>query len=351
LVLEASVPSLQAGVRPPSRSAEGDATYAAIDLGTNNCRLLIARPNGRHFRIIDAFSRIVRLGEGLAGSGLLSEVAMTRAVDALKVCAHKVRRRAATHVRGVATEACRQAKNCEAFLARVRTETGLEIETISSAEEAVLAFKGCSPLLSARRPRAVVFDIGGGSTELGWLRLRSGRPPQILDTLSIPFGVVNLTERYGGSRIAPEVYDAMVAEVADNLRHFAEANGINQRVAAGAVQMLGTSGTVTTLAGVHLGLERYNRALIDGCYLDFPAIRAVSRQLAAMTCEERTASPCIGPERADLVVAGCAILEAICGLWPVGRLRVADRGVREGILAGLMQSNRGRHGRRAWHPQ
>jgi exopolyphosphatase/guanosine-5'-triphosphate,3'-diphosphate pyrophosphatase len=230
-------------------------------------------------------------------------------------------------------------------------DTGLEIETISPAEEAVLAFNGCSPLLSVRRPRAVVFDIGGGSTELGWLRLRSGRPPQILDTLSIPFGVVNLTERYGGSRIAPEVYGAMVAEVSAKLRSFAEANGINQRVAAGAVQMLGTSGTVTTLAGVHLGLARYNRSLIDGCYLEFPDIRAVSQQLAAMTCEERTANPCIGADRADLVVAGCAILEAICGLWPVGRLRVADRGVREGILSGLMQSNRGRHGRRHWRPQ
>src|SRR5215470_8565331 len=351
LGLEATVPSPQAGSHPTTPSHGGEATYAALDLGTNNCRLLIARPNGRHLRIIDAFSRIVRLGEGLAGSGLLSEEAMARAIEALKVCAYKIHRRAVTHIRGVATEACRQARNCEGFLARVRAETGLVIETISPAEEAVLAFKGCSPLLSARRPRAVVFDIGGGSTELGWLRLRSGRPPQILDTLSIPFGVVNLTERYGGSRIAPEVYGAMVDEVTANLRDFAEANGINRRVAAGAVQMLGTSGTVTTLAGVHLGLRRYNRALIDGCYLEFSAIRAVSRRLAEMTCEERTGNPCIGPERADLVVAGCAILEAICGLWPVGRLRVADRGVREGILAGLMQSNRGRYGRRPWRPQ
>ena len=212
--MEASVPSLQAGLHPSTRANEGDVTYAAIDLGTNNCRLLIARPNGRGFRIVDAFSRIVRLGEGLAGSGSLSEEAMARAIDALKVCAHKIRRRAVTHVRAVATEACRRAANCPAFLDRVRAETGLEIEIISSAEEAVLAFKGCSPLLSVRRPRAVVFDIGGGSTELGWLRLRSGRPPQILDTLSIPFGVVNLTERYGGSRIAPELYGAMVDEVA-----------------------------------------------------------------------------------------------------------------------------------------
>ena len=181
----------------------GEPTYAAIDLGTNNCRLLIARPSGRGFRVIDAFSRIVRLGEGLGRSGRLADIAMDRAIDALKVCAQKIERRAVTHLRGVATEACRRADNCGDFIARVRAETGLELEIISTAEEATLAFKGCSPLLSVRRPRALVFDIGGGSTELGWLRLRSGRPPQILDSLSIPFGVVNLTERYGGSRMAP----------------------------------------------------------------------------------------------------------------------------------------------------
>ncbi len=321
-------------------------TFAALDLGTNNCRLLIARPDGRSFRVIDAFSRIVRLGEGLSMTGCLSVDAMARAIDALKVCAQKIQRRGVTHARNVATEACRRAGNCDEFLGRVRAETGLEIEIISTAEEAVLAFKGCAPLLNSRMPRALVFDIGGGSTELGWLRLRAGGPPQIMASLSIPVGVVNLTERYGGSRIAPEVYDAMVAEVAGRLQDFAVANGIDRRVAAGAVQMLGTSGTVTTLAGVHLGLPRYDRSVVDGCYLDFPAIQSVSRQLAAMTCEERSANPCIGPERADLVVAGCAILEAICGLWPVGRLRVADRGVREGILAGLLHATR-RHGRPA----
>jgi exopolyphosphatase/guanosine-5'-triphosphate,3'-diphosphate pyrophosphatase len=325
------------------------ATYAAIDLGTNNCRLLIARPSGRTFRVIDAFSRIVRLGEGLGRTGSLAEGAMDRAIDALKVCAQKIERRGVTHARGVATEACRRAVNCGDFLARVRAETGLELEIISSAEEAALAFTGCAPLLSVRRPRALVFDIGGGSTELGWLRLRSGRPPEVIDTLSVPLGVVNLTERYGGSRVAPEVYRAMVEEMTLQLRSFAEQHGIDRRVAAGAVQMLGTSGTVTTLAGVHLGLPRYNRSVIDGCYLEFSAIREVSRKLAAMTCEERTANPCIGPERADLVVAGCAILEAICILWPIGRLRVADRGVREGILAGLMQANRrGGRGRQRW---
>jgi exopolyphosphatase/guanosine-5'-triphosphate,3'-diphosphate pyrophosphatase len=346
--VEATASTLSGEMGAPPRGGDSSPTFAAIDLGTNNCRLLIARPNGRHFRVIDAFSRIVRLGEGLASSGSLSEEAMARTIEALKVCAHKISRRCVTHARGVATEACRRAGNCGEFLRRVRAETGLDIEIISSAEEALLAFNGCAPLLSARKPRALVFDIGGGSTELGWLRLRSGRPPQIIDTLSIPVGVVNLTEAYGGSRVAPEVYGAMVEDVAVRLRGFAECNGIDRRVSAGAVQMLGTSGTVTTLAGVHLELPRYSRSVVDGCYLDFAAIRSLSRMLAAMTWEERSANPCIGPERADLVVAGCAILEAICGLWPVGRLRVADRGVREGILAGLIHANRRRLLRRRW---
>ena len=346
--MEATASTLSAEIRGPLQGEDGSPTYAAIDLGTNNCRLLIARPNGRHFRVIDAFSRIVRLGEGLASRGLLSEEAMSRAVEALKVCAYKISRRGVTHARSVATEACRRAANCTEFLGRVRSETGLDIEIISSAEEALLAFNGCAPLLSARRPRALVFDIGGGSTELGWLRLRSNRPPQIIDTLSIPVGVVNLTETYGSSRIAPEIYDSMVADVTGRLRAFAGRNGIDRRVSAGAVQMLGTSGTVTTLAGVHLGLPRYNRSIVDGSYLDFTAISGLSRKLAAMTCDERSAHPCIGPDRADLVVAGCAILEAICSLWPVGSLRVADRGVREGILAGLIQANGRRPLRRRW---
>ena len=338
--LDVIASSCQAGAGAADGGAAGDPTFAALDLGTNNCRLLIARPLGRSFRVVDAFSRIVRLGEGLASSGLLSEAAMARTIAALQVCAQKITRRGVTHARHVATDACRRAANCDLFLHRVREETGLDIEIISSAEEALLAFKGCAPLLSLRQPRALVFDIGGGSTELGWLRLRPNRPPQILDSLSIPVGVVNLTERYGGGRIAPEVYNTMVADVTERLREFAAANGSDGRVARGAVQMLGTSGTVTTLAGVQLGLPRYDRSVVDGCHLQFDDIRRISRDLAARTCEERSANPCIGPERADLVVAGCAILEAICGLWPVGRLRVADRGVREGILANLIHASR-----------
>jgi exopolyphosphatase/guanosine-5'-triphosphate,3'-diphosphate pyrophosphatase len=313
--------------------------YAAVDLGTNNCRLLVARPVDGGFRVIDAFSRVVRLGEGLAASGILSESAMRRTLEALAVCAAKMRRRGVTTARAVATEACRRAGNCGDFIDRTRRVTGIRLEIISSTEEARLALDGCAPLLTSDPPFALVFDIGGGSTELNWLEIDANSHVTVLGSVSLPCGVVTLSERYGAGRIGGAEYEGMVGEVMSALDSFEGRHDIGPKVARGMVQMLGTSGTVTTLAGVHLGLERYQRAVIDGYTLDFGAITSVSRRLAGMDCDDRAALPCIGRERADLVVAGCAILEAICRLWPVGRVRVADRGLREGILFRLM----GRH--------
>ena len=313
-------------------------TYAALDLGTNNCRLLVARRAGSGFRIIDAFSRIVRLGEGLAASGVLSEAAMGRTIEALGVCAGKMARRRVTLARSVATEACRRAGNCEEFLGRVRAETGIPIEIISSDEEARLVVAGCAPLLDRRTQFAIVFDIGGGSTELAWLRLpRNPRyRPQILDYVSLPYGVVTLSDRHGGHVVTAEAYQTMVHELRAAIAPFEARHRIARRIARRQVQMLGSSGTVTTLAGIHLNLPRYNRAAVDGTSLTFAEIEAVSHRLLAMDYAARMAHPCIGPERADLVLAGCAILEAICADWPVGRVRVADRGLREGILHGLV---------------
>ena len=315
--------------------------FAALDLGTNNCRLLVARPAGAGFRIVDAFSRIVRLGEGLAATGALSEEAMDRAFAALAVCAGKITGRRRLVGRYVATEACRRAANCEGFLARVRDGLGLDIEIISTAEEARLVVTGCAPLLDPRLPYAIVFDIGGGSTEIVWVALRRDRRGRrrglhILGSLSVPLGVVNLTDRFGGE-VAPAAYRAMVDEAADALEAFDRRHDIAAQIRGGRVQMLGSSGTVTTLAGVHLALPRYTRAQVDGSLLTFQQIATVSTRLAALDLAGRAASPCVGRERADLVLSGCAILEAICAHWPVGRLRVADRGVREGILVELMQ--------------
>jgi exopolyphosphatase / guanosine-5'-triphosphate,3'-diphosphate pyrophosphatase len=318
--------------------------YAALDLGTNNCRLLIARRAGSGFRVVDAFSRIVRLGEGLAATGALAEAAMTRTIEALKVCAGKIDQRHVASGRYVATEACRRAQNCTAFLARVRDEIGIDIEIISTAEEARLVVTGCAPLLHPRIPFAVVFDIGGGSTEIVWVRHGGTRNPrhrpEILGSVSLPFGVVTFTERFGGVEVPPAAYRAMVAEAAAALAPFEAAHAIRRKVRAREVQMLGSSGTVTTLAGINLALPRYIRALVDGSTLTFDQIEIVSRHLAGLDIDGRAANPCVGRERADLVLSGCAILDAICATWPVGRLKVADRGVREGILFDLMHGQR-----------
>jgi exopolyphosphatase/guanosine-5'-triphosphate,3'-diphosphate pyrophosphatase len=334
--------SLAADFRPaPSPSLHHfPPQYAALDLGTNNCRLLVARQSRTGFRVVDAFSRIVRLGEGLAATGTLSEGAMARTLEALRVCADKIAFRRVAAGRYVATEACRQATNCDVFLARVREEVGLEIEIISSREEARLVVGGCAPLLNPRIPYAIVFDIGGGSTEVVWLQLWGGqhrRRPEILGSVSLPFGVVTLTDRFGGAEVSPAAYRAMVAETMVALAPFERTYDIRRRVRTGRAQMLGSSGTVTTLAGIHLALPRYTRALVDGSVLTFEQIAVVSAHLAGLDLAGRAANPCVGRERADLVLSGCAILDAICATWPVGYLRVADRGVREGILFDLMR--------------
>jgi exopolyphosphatase/guanosine-5'-triphosphate,3'-diphosphate pyrophosphatase len=314
--------------------------FAALDLGTNNCRLLVARPAAAGFRVIDAFSRIVRLGEGVSATGILSDEAMDRAVAALKICADKMRRRGVTASRQIATEACRAAANAHAFIARVRHEVGLELEVIPPAEEAELAVAGCVPLFDPRRRFALVFDIGGGSTEVMWLALNGGGPPRLRAWTSLPCGVVTLAERHAGAE-TPAHYDAAVEDVASRLVRLRESLDLHPSDVA-AAQVVGTSGTVTTLAGVHLGLPRYDRARVDGVWLERDAIEAVTRALRGMDVAERAAHPCIGHDRADLVVAGCAILDGIHRMWPHRRLQVADRGLREGMLMRLIAAERAR---------
>jgi exopolyphosphatase/guanosine-5'-triphosphate,3'-diphosphate pyrophosphatase len=311
--------------------------YGALDLGTNNCRLLLAVPQGEGFHVVDAFSRMTRLGEGLAASGRLSPPAVNRTIAALQFCAQKLQRRRVRRARFVATEACRQAVNCGDFLDQVERQTGITLEIISSSEEATLALTGCAPLLAPQPETAMVFDIGGGSTEL--VRVRDGNA--IESILSVPLGVVTLAERFGEDLQAGGRFEALVAEAMAQLRAFDPEGELSRLAAAGRLQMLGTSGTVTTLAGIHLDLERYDRAKVDGLTMDFAAIEAVTRNLLRSSFERRASHPCIGRERADLVVAGCAILAAICRLWPTGTLRVADRGVREGILLSMMRADRG----------
>jgi exopolyphosphatase / guanosine-5'-triphosphate,3'-diphosphate pyrophosphatase len=332
--LDSALAMPEHGQRAPR--ARDQQVLAALDLGTNNCRLLIAHPANETFRVIDAFSRIVRLGQGVSSTGALSDDAMDRTVDALKICADKMRRRDVTLSRIVATEACRRADNGAAFIDRARRETGLALEIISNREEAELALEGCVPLFDPAIPDVIVLDIGGGSTELAWTRRAPDGRRISLDVMSMPIGVVTLTEKYGGDHFTRETYRAMVMDCTERLDDFDEEHQIAAKVGLGGVQMLGTSGTVTTLAGLRLKLRRYVRDRVDGTFLEFEDVRRWAWDLAGMGFQDRAAFPCIGHERADLVVAGCAILEAICEKWPVGRLRVADRGVREGILFGLL---------------
>lgn len=319
-------------------------SYAAIDLGTNNCRLLIARPAGDSFVVVDAFSRVVRLGEGLAQTGQLSDAAMERAMGALRICADKLRRRGVALARSVATEACRRASNGPEFIERVRRETGIALDIISAREEARLAVLGCHILLEPGPGPALVFDIGGGSTELVLIEHRDdGGVPHIRDFVSIPYGVVSLTESCRAELDSPEDRAARYAEmralVDDGFAAFSgRLEPLRQDLIHdhGPLRLLGTSGTVTTLASVHLDLPHYDRSAVDGCIVPAASMRAISQRLSSLSVAGRREVACIGRERADLVVAGCAILESILDLWPAARLGVADRGIREGILRSLI---------------
>jgi exopolyphosphatase / guanosine-5'-triphosphate,3'-diphosphate pyrophosphatase len=327
-----------AGDGVPAGPASGSSVYAALDLGTNNCRLLIACPTGDGFRVVDSFSRIIRLGEGISVTGSISEAAIERAIAALSICRDKIQSKKAKRLRLIATEACRAASNADAFMETVAAETGIRLEVIDRETEATLAVIGCSPLLDPKGRGAILFDIGGGSTELVRIERDPDLPnatPRIKAWMSIPLGVVTLAEHFGGKNVTPESYALMVQEVAKHVAPFAAEHGGDLT----DMHLLGTSGTVTTLAGVHLNLLRYDRRRIDGVWLDGAEITAAIARLLGMSYQERAANHCIGVERADLVLAGCAILDAIRHAFPLPRLRVADRGLREGMLVEMMRED------------
>ncbi|MDR3472079.1 MAG: Ppx/GppA phosphatase family protein [Devosia sp.] len=330
----------------PLRRSRGP-VYAALDLGTNNCRLLIARPHERSFRVLDGFTRIVRLGEGLSTTGRLSDAAMDRTIEALRLCRNKLRDHEPARARLIATEACRSASNGQEFLSRVEAELGLALEIVDRRTEAELAVTGCADLIDQGTEGALMFDIGGGSSELAWLDFRGGRPKRqgrmaasIRSWQSLPVGVVSIAEKFGGVDVTRESFEAMVDHVSQHLREFRGRQKLRQMIADHAVHLIGTSGTVTTLAGLHLGLERYERQKVDGLWMTSPEVDATIAALLGMPFDRRVTHPCIGRDRADLVLPGCAIFEAIRREWPTTRVRVADRGLREGILISLMDQDR-----------
>ena len=341
---------------PPGRQAAygrpDPEAYAALDLGTNNCRLLVAVPTRPgQFRVVDAYSRIVRLGEGLTATGRLGDAPMERAIEALKICADKLSLRRVRSSRLIATEACRAAANGSAFLGRVRDSTGLALEIIDRETEARLAVSGCGSLVEPDTSAVVLFDIGGGSSEIALVDLSQGRTQRLSNHIaawtSLPVGVVSLAERHGGRHVTPETFEAMVADVTLMLDAFDGRGALGASMNGAGFHLLGTSGTVTTLAGVHLGLERYDRRKVDGLWMDSVDVDRMTQTLLSWNFEQRVANACIGADRADLVLAGCAILEAIRRVWPSQRLRVADRGLREGILIELMAAD-GAWRRRRW---
>lgn len=317
--------------------------YSALDLGTNNCRLLIAEPDANGFRVIDAFSRIVCLGQGISQTQCISEEAIERTLEALAVCRSKIQAQKASKVRLVATEACRMARNGKEFVARVRKEVGLNLEIISQRTEARLATAGCASLVDPNARSVIIFDIGGGSTEITWLKGRIASLNQdpchlIRAWDSLPVGVVPLAERYADKALNGNVFEDMVQDVMLLLQPFTRM--ARQAMTGRNVHLLGASGTVTTIGGIFLDLPRYNRMRVDGMWMKQADVSRVIDRLSRMSFEERMAHRCIGPERAELVVAGCAILEAIRRVFPCERLRVADRGLREGILMNMMRKDR-----------
>jgi exopolyphosphatase/guanosine-5'-triphosphate,3'-diphosphate pyrophosphatase len=337
--------------RGRGRGLDETSVFAALDLGTNNCRLLIATPSSRGFRILDAYSRIVRLGEGLSQTGRLADGAMERALSALAVCAAKIERRGVSRLRAVATQACRAAVNGPGFIDTVERETGLRLTIISPREEAQLAVAGCLNLIDRSSRAALVLDVGGGSTELSWLdlsepgleiargRMAHGRLP-IKAWLSVPIGVVTLAEQFPEGAGGDAWFRDMVETMKTHISRFSHADAFRPAFEAGDAHIVGTSGAITSLAGIHLRLARYDRAKVDGLWMTRADCDAVTRRLGALRVEERAAEPCIGPDRADLVMAGAAILTAVQEMWPCERVRVADRGLREGLLLSLMSHPR-----------
>lgn len=319
--------------------------FAALDLGTNNCRLLMAAQNeDGSLRVVDGFSRIVRLGEGLARNGRLSEGAMSRAYQALAACAQRIEARAPVAVGCVATQACRAASNGQVFLDRIEKDLGLKFEVISPGDEARLSVLGCRSLLDAEAQYAMIVDIGGGSTEMSWLSpkavLQAGLDPPLISWGTCPLGVVTLADEDPEPDHNKEAwYEALVARLVEALGAVGEAHHLRSAFAEGHGEIIGTSGTVTSLAGVFLGLPKYNRARVDGMWFDVANCRATIAKLLAQSREERAANGCIGKDRADLVVVGGAIFDAVLRVWPARRIRVADRGLREGVLMRLMASH------------
>ncbi len=344
---------------PAPKPPNSEQLYAALDLGTNSCRMLIAQPKGSQFHVVDSYSKSVQLGAGLESTGKLSRGSMLRTIQALKTCQQKLRRHNVTRMRLVATEACRRAKNSREFMAKVKRETGLQLEVIAPEEEARLAVISCAPLVSTKTEQLLVVDIGGGSTELVWLdlsgvpnrerpkaimRLHAGFHPidspfptaKVVDWISVPLGVATLKDQFEDVEDDSARFALMSWFFEENLSEFSPYQDEQSR---DRFQIVGTSGTVTTVAASHLGLKRYDRTKVDGLRMSSEQIDRVIRDYLALGPEGRRRDPRIGQDRQALIMSGSAILQALMRCWPTDKLSVADRGLREGLLYAQMSAD------------
>ncbi len=315
--------------------------YAAIDLGTNSCRLVLASPTPSAFRIIETFSKVTRLGEGIIKENMLSSQAIRRTTNALKVCAGIINEYAPIKsFRYVATQACRRAKNHDHFIKQVKKETGLDLEIISTKEEARLAVVGCLPLLNRNIKRALVFDIGGGSTEISLARITNSGKTFIEGFVSLPYGVVTISEALPGKDMTTLAYDSIISRTHGILTEFEEQHNITDAIKNHEIQVIGTSGTVTVLGAVHLNLPRYNRLAVDGLSIAQTDLDKTINKIKRIGEDGRKRHACIGPQKADLTMAGCAIIEGISSFWPISEISIADRGIREGMLLDMMHKDK-----------
>ena len=327
--------------RPKTTDDENKSVYAAIDLGTNSCRLILASPTPTSFHVIETFSKVTRLGEGIINDNELSNVAIKRTIGALKVCAGILNEYAPIRrMRFVATAACRRAKNCDAFVNLAKRETGLVPEIISTQEESRLAVVGCMPLLNRNIKRMLVFDIGGGSSEISLARVSNSGRVFIEGYVSLPYGVVTVSEAFETGGMTKLEYSTVVERTQKIIKEFDEKYNIYEGIKNQEIQVIGTSGTVTVLGAVYLNLSRYNRSAVDGISISGPDMAKVIDKIKRIGHEGRCKHPCIGVQKSDLTIAGCAIIEAMCTFWPVSEITVADRGIREGILLDMMHSQK-----------
>lgn len=310
--------------------------FAAIDLGSNSCRLLICTPTSTGLEVVEAFSRVVRLSEGLPRTGVMSQAAMDRVLVVLEQSAKRLRRFTPHYLDCVATEACRTAKNTDPFLRRIKENIGFDFRVISQEEEARLTVEGISSLLDPSYPYALVFDVGGGSTEVVLLQQNTEAPNEVVDWMSLPVGVVSITEIEKPD--CATSYLRVVSSLKETLLKFGAPHNISDLIQKNQIQLIGSSGTATTAAALHLDLHYYDRQRIDGQTLTFEDVERVIKNIQMMSFEERVQHPCIGPERADLVLGGMAIFEGLAKAWPIGRVTVADRGVRDGLIKKMYKS-------------